>query len=404
MNPVLSFNNLSLKEINRHKLFAAIYRTPNQTKLQLSRVLDQSLSTIDNNIKSLLDENMITTSGLLASTGGRKATGYIINERHKLALGLFINKTDVIICATDLNGEIIASGTIAQPYQQNDEYFVELARQVQDFIAKENLDEQIILGIALAIQGVVAPDGKSVNYGPILKNNGLVLENIQKHFKLPCSLHHDSKAAAFAQLWEQPSLTNAALYLLNENFGGALIIAKMVHYGTNSFGGLIEHLKVGTEHRKCYCGDEDCLECYCSQSSLEGLTHLKVQDFFHKLRNLPLSTKSTLKGIWTSYLEHLSYAIRQNNKLVDGKIILTGSVAPFLNDDDHQRILELCNRDNGFPIAKGDLIVSPQNDSVVALGAARYLINTYLSYFDANPIQDPKYNKSTLTLNVAESN
>lgn len=426
---VLSFNNLSIKEINRHKLFATIYRNPNLPKLRLSQLLDMSLSTIDSNVKRLLHEGLIVASGPLKSTGGRKALGYVINARHKSAIGVFIRAESVIICAVDLNGALIAQSEIPLPYQRHDSFWQHLASEVNAFIAATpELNPYAILGVSLAIQGIVAIEGEQshVIYGQLLNNQALSLSAIQRFFTLPCALHHDSKAAAFAALWEHPHLENAALFLLNENLGGALIFNNTVHYGNAFQGGLIEHLKVDHEGRTCYCGDHDCLECYCSKHALEAQAGLPLPSFFAHLRaGTSPAHGLNLSQVWQRYLEHLSSAIRQVHKLVDGTIILTGALAPYLTEQDLAQLVALTNEHNAFPVISalapkahehtlttvalsadetqvGDLLLSLQDDSIVALGAARYLINAYLEYFEANPISDPRCNLATIKLHLPE--
>lgn len=409
---ILSFNNLSIKEINRHKLFAAIYRNPNLPKQQLAQILDMSLSTIDTNIKGLLAHNLIMPSCTLKSTGGRKATGYSINALSKLALGIFIKKTSFIMTAVSLNGEMIAEEEIALTYEQTPAYFTALSQHVSDFstqiqqqLSRQNQINTSFLGIALAIQGIVALDHDHeahVTYGSILDNESLELSTIQQYFTLPCSLYHDSKAAAFAELWEHPNINNAALFLFNENMGGAVIFHNSVHYGNKCSGGLIEHIKVGHEQRRCYCGAYDCLECYCSGAALEQHSGMPFKEFFSKLREAQEQKvkDSPLLSIWDTFLNSLAHAIVTVSKLIDGRIILTGSIASYFTKEDQSRLLKLCNKDNAFPLKAEDIFVSLRSDSVVALGAARYIINTYLEGFEANPITDSKYHLGTIKFNA----
>ena len=90
--------------------------------------------------------------------------------------------------------------------------------------------------------------------------------------------------------------------MLNDNVGGALIFNNTVHYGNAFQGGLIEHLTVDHQGRQCYCGDYDCLECYCSKRALEQEAKLPLTDFFTKLHEP--ECPEALQQLWQSYLEH----------------------------------------------------------------------------------------------------
>lgn len=431
MSQIFNLNRLSLKEINRHKLFAAIYQNPHMPKLQLSRILDISLSTIDSNVKILLEEGLIEASGQLESTGGRKATGYVVNRFAKVALGVFISSNEALIIAVDLNGVEIARDRLELKYQQGDEYFAALSAKVNEFVDAQSayFTSKNILGLSCAVQGLLSPEQDQVAYGQLLNNYNLTLSYIQQHFAWPCSLHHDAKAAAFAELWEHKdeNIRNATMYLLNENFGGALILERMVHYGNRGYGGIIEHVKVANQGRKCYCGAYDCIEVYCSKSAIEHDSGLSLEKFFEVLRkeqaidkangvpstagSRPLnitveelkamSEGERVKTIWRVCLEKLGYSIRNINKLIDGQIIISGSIAFYMNDYDIECIISNANRHNAFRLTKEEFLVSRRSNIIVALGGARYLINAYLECFNANPFNDHKYNRHTLTLNIS---
>ena len=405
---LLSFNKLSLKEINRQQVYAAIYREPMQSKQQLARSLNMSLSTVDSNIKSLMQSGLLEEAGTLESTGGRKAQSYQINAHAHYAIGLFLLDEKVIATAVDLNGAPLWEEHFSlelSDHAFDDSYYTLLRDHLTKLLHKHKLQTEQCLGLAFAVQGTVtastaethpnftrassAQTPDHVNYGILLLKSGqqITLEQVQSHFSLPCSLYHDAKAAAFAELWERPHIDNAALFLLNQNLGGSLIFNNMVHYGNQGRGGLVEHLKVGHEGRLCYCGNQDCLECYCS-----------------KLRSADAAEKSPdLVELWQKYLHYLGVSIYNASRLIDGKIILTGALAPYLQQSDLKTLLECVNRyPNSFNLEPDDLILSPRSDAVVALGAGRHLINAYLEHFGANPINDQCYHANNLELHLPE--
>lgn len=424
---LLSFNKLSLKEINRQQVYAAIYREPMQSKQQLARSLNMSLSTVDSNIKSLMQSGLLEEAGTLESTGGRKAQSYQINALAHYAIGLFLLDEQVIATAVDLNGaplweehfSLDVSGSVF-----DDLYYTLLRDHLIKLLYKHKLQTEQCLGLAFAVQGTVTSSSSSaeahanftrsssahtpdhVNYGILLLKSGqqITLEQVQSHFSLPCSLYHDAKAAAFAELWERPHIDNAALFLLNQNLGGSLIFNNMVHYGNQGRGGLVEHLKVGHEGRLCYCGNQDCLECYCSKQAIEHDSGLSSEDFFTKLRSADAAEKyPALVELWQKYLHYLGVSIYNASRLIDGKIILTGALAPYLQQSDLKTLLECVNRyPNSFNLEPDDLILSPRSDAVVALGAGRHLINAYLEHFGANPINDQCYHANNLELHLPE--
>ena len=50
-------------------------------------------------------------------------------------------------------------------------------------------------------------------------------------------LEHDSKSAAFLELWNHPELDSAVVFLLNRNLGGAIITNHQIHQGRSMHSG-----------------------------------------------------------------------------------------------------------------------------------------------------------------------
>ena len=111
-----------------------------------------------------------------------------------------------------------------------------------------------------------------------MNNTGMILEDFSRYLPYPCYLEHDSKSAAFLELWKHPELDSAVVFLLNRNLGGAIITNHQIHQGSSMHSGTIEHICINPDGPLCYCGNRGCLETYCSANALEqaaGLCHEK---------------------------------------------------------------------------------------------------------------------------------
>ena len=81
-------------------------------------------------------------------------------------------------------------------------------------------------------------------------------------------MEHDSKSAAFLELWKHPELDSAVVFLLNRNLGGAIITNHQIHQGSSMHSGTIEHICINPDGPLCYCGNRGCLETYCSATGV----------------------------------------------------------------------------------------------------------------------------------------
>ena len=78
--------NISLKKINKSKVYQYIYRKKTTSKLQIVQELQMGLSTVSQNLNLLEQEGLIEKNGFFESTGGRKATPFRLYQILKFPL------------------------------------------------------------------------------------------------------------------------------------------------------------------------------------------------------------------------------------------------------------------------------------------------------------------------------
>ena len=64
--------NISVKKINRSKVYQYIYRKKITSKLQIVQDLQMGLSTVSQNLNLLEQDGLIEKNGYFKSTGGRE--------------------------------------------------------------------------------------------------------------------------------------------------------------------------------------------------------------------------------------------------------------------------------------------------------------------------------------------
>ncbi|MBS6194035.1 MAG: ROK family transcriptional regulator [Clostridiales bacterium] len=365
---------MEVKKINRSKVYHYIYENRRVCKQRISEDLQMGLSTITQNLKWLEEDHLIIRSGFYESTGGRKAYAIEINRTARIAIGVGILKEMVHLTAIDLYGNVLHSAAKILPFSFSPSYDLRLGEEVSTFIEENHLKKEQILGVSIAIQGIISTDGQSVSYGSILNHTGMKLSDLAAHIPFPCRLVHDSKAAAFLELWLHPSEKDMTVMLLNRNLGGAVIINGEVHNGTGMHSGALEHLCLNPEGPLCYCGQKGCLETYCSADSLSKNSNMDIESFFCKLR----SGDSFCENIWQEYLNQLSFAIRNLTTLLDQKIILSGYLAPYFTQEDISFLENTAACASPFPMEEHFLLVSSHGQLAPAIGAALLYIHDFL--------------------------
>ena len=366
---------INLKKINRSKVYQYIYKTRQTSKMQIVQDLQMGLSTVSQNLNLLEKEGLIDRNGYFDSTGGRKAQAIQIVSDFRISIGIGILKNMFHITAIDLYGNAFYTETIALPYADTKEYYRQLADKVREFIKDNHYPEEKILGISIATQGITSPDNSTVIYGNIMNNTGMKLEDFSRHLPYPCHLEHDSKSAAFLELWNHQELDSAVVFLLNRNLGGAVITDHKIHQGRSMHSGTIEHMCIDPEGPLCYCGNRGCLETYCSANSLEQAAGMAIKDFFPLLRE---KKSSQLIKLWEDYLDHLAFAMKNLNLVVDAPIIISGYLAPYFIPKDIDSLLTRINATSPFPLNKDQILVGTHGQYTPAIGAALFYVEKFI--------------------------
>ncbi len=379
---------IQLKKINKSKVYHYIYQQHTTSKLQIVQELQMGLSTVSQNLTLLEQEGYIQRNGYFDSTGGRKAQTIQIVPDFRISIGIGILKEMFHMTAIDLYGHILDMETISLSYADTDAYYKQMTEKIQAFITSHHYDPQKILGISIATQGITSSDHTTVTYGKILHNTGMNVDHFSSRLPFACHLEHDSKSAAHLELWNHPELDSAIVILLNRNLGGAIITDRHIHQGSTMHSGALEHMCVNPDGPLCYCGNRGCLETYCSADALEQASGMPIPDFFHSLREISRHTADTdidekkssqISQIWEDYLNHLAFAMKNLNLIIDAPMILSGYLASFLTEEDTQYLLKQINAATPFPLRKEQILVGTYGQYTQAAGAALYYVETFLN-------------------------
>ena len=322
---------IEVKRINRSKVYQMIYEKRSISKQELAQELHMGLTTVTQNLKALEEDGWIHRTGYYESTGGRKAQAIEIVSNARTAIGAFILKRSILLVAVDLYGNIMEQKTVAEPFSATETYFQFLGKEIMRFANHVESNPDRISGVGIAIQGILSPDRSKIQYGKLLQHTGLNIADLTRYIPYPCVTEHDSKAAAFAEIWNQPQFSDAVVFLLNKNLGSALVIHGEVHQGKSMHSGTIEHMCIVPDGKPCYCGGKGCLETYCSAESLQNqIQGNSFAAFFQSVRTCEPSSNA----IWNAYLSHLAAAIRNVNTVIDSDVILSGFLVPYFTEAD----------------------------------------------------------------------
>ena len=358
---------IEVKRINRSKVYQMIYEKRSISKQDLAQELHMGLTTVTQNLKALEEDGWIHRTGYYESTGGRKAQAIEIVPNARTTIGVFILKRSILLVAVDLYSNVMQQKTVTETFSATETYYQFLGKEVMRFANHVESNPNKISGVGIAIQGILSPDRSKIQYGKLLQHTGLNTADLTRYIPYPCFTEHDSKAAAFAEIWNQPQLSDAVVFLLNKNLGSALVIHGEVHQGKSMHSGTIEHMSIVPNGTPCYCGGKGCLETYCSAESLQSQIHgNSFESFFQSVReNEPKS-----KAIWEMYLSKLAAAIQNVNTVIDSDVILSGFLVPYLTEADLEFLKQKITEPPFFAERDITIQLGKHGEFAPAIGAA----------------------------------
>ena len=305
---------------------------------------------------------------------GRKASAYTIVPDFRVGIGVEILKKEVKMIIVDLYGRKIERSVFEIPYKDEDSYFEQVTSQILSFKDSVGINDEQILGVGFAMQGLVSPDSQTMLYGKILECTGLSINAFTRYLPYPCSFIHDADSAAISELWVSPELKDACYLSLSKHLGASLIVNREIITGKHGHNSTIEHVQMEPKGRLCYCGKHGCMETLCSLDALlnDGET---LDSFFTKVRN---KTESESKR-WQEYLSHLARSINLLHLIYDQDFILGGYLAPYLQEKDLSYIHEEIRRMTPFPENQDFLHISKMPKHNITIGAALPYIQEFLN-------------------------
>lgn len=366
-------NSIEVRKINRNAIYKFLYKRDPISIQEIAHTLNMSLPTVTQNIKELQERDLIIETGLFESTGGRKAKAITVN-RNKYAIGLDITRNHVGIVLIDLSGKLLKNVRKQYPFVNSKAYFAGVGNLVEQFVNDCSIESSKILGVGIALPAILSADKQMVDYATVIDFKGGSVKEFCEFIPYPCILSNDANAAGFAELWNEDDIQNVVYLSLNNSVGGSIIIGKNIFSGQNQRSGEFGHMTIVQNGRTCYCGQNGCVDVYCSAKILSDSTNGNIAEFFRRLR----LNNEPQKALWEEYLKHLVVVINNLRMLYDCNVILGGYAGAYM-DEYIDQLRELVSQRNSFEVDGSYLHVCKYRLEATAVGAALQHVENFIN-------------------------
>ena len=190
----------------------------------------------------------------------------------KYGFGVDLGGTTVKLAYFDETGTMLHKWEIPTDTSHSGSRILpDIATAVKEYLEKEGICKENLIGIGIGVPGAVRPDG-TVNK---CINLGWGVFNIEKELSqltgLPVKAGNDATLAALGECWKGggQGCNTMVFATLGTGVGGGIVIGGKVLHGTHGAGGEIGHMVLNrNEPEMCNCGKRGCVEQYCSATGI----------------------------------------------------------------------------------------------------------------------------------------
>lgn len=147
----------------------------------------------------------------------------------------------------------------------------DMAELIQRLLAKVHASSDQILSIGIGIPGTANADG-FVYYATNLKWMNVPMREILNQYfpNTKIYINNDANVAALAEyhFGAMQGYESGIMITLGTGVGGGLILDGKIRQGAFHTGGEIGHMVVGDNFYDCNCGNNGCLETFCSATAI----------------------------------------------------------------------------------------------------------------------------------------
>lgn len=316
-NLINETNNKNIfKEINRIRVLKYIWDNTPVSRVEISKRIGLSRSTLTLITKELICNNILKEIGQGNSTkeGGKKPTLLDFNKNYGYIIGVTIGLSKIKLAYSNIRAEIIKESEEKRELNESPNKSLE---KVINLIKKLNISNyKKLLGLGIGIPGVIDHINGVVKFSPNLPGWKSIpikecLENELGEIKV--FIDRETNLQVFAEKWFGGIKSkNFIAVEAGIGIGIGILINDRIYRGSNNAAGEFGHTTILPNGSECHCGNYGCWE-----------------------------TLSTTRNVVNKAINGIKKGVRTNIKdyEINGKITFDSVINGYKNGDDFAKEL-----------------------------------------------------------------
>ena len=278
-----------MKTVNRSIILNKIRTDSPISRAQIAKDTKLTPPTVSSNVKALIEQGIVMESVLGESQGGRKPTMLLINNKAFYVIGVDAGPMVIDYVIADLAGNVVtrASSELTMPIT-NTQFLTTLKEGVHAVIGDTPIDLEKIIGIGVAMHGVVEVETGTSLYAPNLGLTNIpIKEELEQEFELEVKVENDARAMALGESWfgNHGELDSMLAVNLGRGVGAGLVINGKLYHGAQDIAGEVGHMTIDINGEICECGNRGCLQTFATGPAITK----QAEKVLKEVKEIPLT-------------------------------------------------------------------------------------------------------------------
>jgi len=259
-----------VRRLNQVKILNVIRERRSVSRADISKITGLSPPTVTRVVGELIKPHGLAIEvGEGQPQGGRPPVLIRFNAEQNLVIGIDLGTTHIYGVLSDLNGKVISEIRIPTEVQTGAAGVLRRVEIVTKRLAEDScVDAKRILGIGMAVAGLIDRDRKIVTFSPDFGWENVEIRRALSHScDLPIIFDNVTRVMALGELHYGvgKQYRNFVCVNVGHGIGSGIVIDGQVLYGAEGFAGEFGHFILDKDSTiRCMCGNYGCLEALAS--------------------------------------------------------------------------------------------------------------------------------------------
>ena len=258
----------NIRENNSVLVLSEIINRPEISRALISEITGLNKATVSEIVRKLIDDEFVIEigPGKSTSSGGRRPILLTVNKKAGISISFDVRYDRISYLITYLDGEKI-DYTIEETDINKNNVVDYITAVVNEFRSSMKETPFGIIGVTISIHGIV--EDNQIAFTPYFDLDKIdLVKLLEETLDLPVHIENEANLSALAEAAFDTEHRNLISFSAHTGVGAGIILDGQLYRGFKGRSGEIGHTVLYPNGINCPCGNQGCLEQYCSTKAI----------------------------------------------------------------------------------------------------------------------------------------